>query len=68
MNNTFEKLANKLIKDAQGQPMIFYLSPSIKPFGVTCGGGYIDSLLTFEEYQNLKRIFSKHNIEWIFNK
>lgn len=64
-----EKLANKLIKEAQGQPLMFYVSlSSNKPFGITCGGGYIDSLLTGEEYQNIKKIFNERNIDWVFMK
>jgi len=64
-----EKIANEIIEEAQGQPLIFYLSllPT-KPFGVTCGGGYIDSLLTCEEYQNIKKIANERNIDWVFIK
>jgi len=64
-----EKIANEIIEEAQVQPLIFYLSlfPT-KPFGVTCGGGYIDSLLTYEEYQNVKKIINERNIDWVFIK
>lgn len=64
-----EKIVNEIIEEAQGQPLIFYLSLSLtKPFGITCGGGYIDSLLTSEEYQNIKKIFNERNIDWFFIK
>ena len=59
-----EKIVNEIIEEAQGQSLIFYLSlSSTKPFGITCGGGYIDSLLTSEEYQNIKKIFNERNID-----
>lgn len=58
-----EKIVNEIIEEAQGQHLIFYLSLfSNKPFGITCGGGYIDSLLTIEEYQNIKKLFNKYNV------
>ena len=67
--SNIEKIVNEIIEEAQGQPLIFYLSLSLtKPIGITCGGGYIDSLLTVEEYQNVKKIFNKCNIDWIFIK
>lgn len=33
---------------------------------LTCGGGDFDCYLSEEEYQNIKAIFDKRNIEYIY--